>query len=451
MTVEAPAADIARFCTELRFGEVPPRVRERTKDILLDSLASALAGHDASESKTFQGFAAKIAQGSGATVIGGENLSPAAATMVNGYLITAVTVCDIHRATHCHVTPEVVPPALAVAEQLDSEGAELLLALTLGLEVTTRIGLALKPDVFRGRGWHAPGVAGPFGAAVAAGRLLSLDPAEFRSAFGLAGSQAAGSYAQLRTPTIKFQQARGALSGLLAAWLASRGFTSAQEILLHPDGGLLRTHTDGGDPDAAVDGLGERWELENISLRAWPVAVQLQPLVTSLMELIERYSLQAEAVSSVSVDVSDIAYQLHGEVDWSDRFRARLSVAYVTGIVLTDHRCWLEQFTPERVQDVALGRFIRESITVRVDPGLPEGTVRVNLVMRDGSRYEDRRSVARGEPSAPLTRSDIREKFLAAASGILNASATRDVIEQVESLEDVPHVGELVRRLRRQK
>jgi len=52
-----------------------------------------------------------------ASVIGGEQLSLAGATLLNGYLITAVTVCDVHRPTLCHTTPQVVPPALAIAER----------------------------------------------------------------------------------------------------------------------------------------------------------------------------------------------------------------------------------------------------------------------------------------------------------------------------------------------
>ena len=39
------------------------------------------------------------------------------ATMLNGFLITAVTMCDTHRSTLTHVTPEVMPPALAIAER----------------------------------------------------------------------------------------------------------------------------------------------------------------------------------------------------------------------------------------------------------------------------------------------------------------------------------------------
>ena len=60
-----------------------------------------------------------------------------------------------------------------------------------------------------------------------------------RNAFGLAGSQSAGTFAHWGTPTIKFHQSRGALSGLMAAWLAQTGFEASPDILTAPDGGLL--------------------------------------------------------------------------------------------------------------------------------------------------------------------------------------------------------------------
>src|SRR3712207_7543071 len=47
------------------------------------------------------------------TVLAGHPSSLAGAALINGYQVTAVTVCDIHRPTLCHVTPEVLPPALA--------------------------------------------------------------------------------------------------------------------------------------------------------------------------------------------------------------------------------------------------------------------------------------------------------------------------------------------------
>src|SRR4029077_4677013 len=137
-------------------------------------------------------LSAALAQSRESTVIGGDRLSLAGATLLNGYLITAVTMCDAHRPTMTHVTPEVVPPALAIAERDALSGRDLLVALATGFETTTRIGIGLDYPEFRKRGWHGPGVIGPFGAAAAVGRLRSFDAETMARAFGLAGSQAAG-------------------------------------------------------------------------------------------------------------------------------------------------------------------------------------------------------------------------------------------------------------------
>ena len=192
-------------------------VREHCKDLLLDALACALSGDRGEETHQLAALAGALAQSNEASVIGGGRLSLAGATLLNGYLITATTMCDVHRATMTHVTPEVVPPALAIAEGDGNSGRDLLVAIAAGCEVTTRIGVGIDYPEFRKRGWHGPGVFGPFGAAAAVGRLRGFDADTMARAFGLAGSQAAGTFAAWGTPTVKFHQCRGALSGLMAA------------------------------------------------------------------------------------------------------------------------------------------------------------------------------------------------------------------------------------------
>src|SRR3954466_12656591 len=112
--MSTPTAELARFIAGLKYEALPERVRERVKDILLDTLASAVAGRQGDESKQIRALATALGSSREATVIGGEQLSVAGATLLNGYLVTAVTVCDVHRPTLCHVTPEVIPPALAI-------------------------------------------------------------------------------------------------------------------------------------------------------------------------------------------------------------------------------------------------------------------------------------------------------------------------------------------------
>ncbi|NIQ26666.1 MAG: MmgE/PrpD family protein, partial [Gammaproteobacteria bacterium] len=91
------------------------------------------------------------------------------------FLITAVTMCDTHRATLTHIMPEVLPPALAIAERDGLSGRDLLSGIIAGCEIATRIGLGLDYPVFRAKGWHGPGVLGPFGAAAAVGRLRGFE------------------------------------------------------------------------------------------------------------------------------------------------------------------------------------------------------------------------------------------------------------------------------------
>src|SRR6476659_3621185 len=191
---------LAGFAASLQYDDLPAEVRDHCKNLLLDTLACAVAGHRGEETQQLAALASGLAQSDESSVIGGDRLSLAGATLLNGYLVTAVTMCDVHRSTMTHVTPEVMPPALAIAERDDLSGRDLLVAIAAGCEVTTRIGIGLDYPAFRARGFHGPGVLGPFGAAAAVGRLRGFDAETMAKAFGLAGSQAAGTFAAWGTP-----------------------------------------------------------------------------------------------------------------------------------------------------------------------------------------------------------------------------------------------------------
>src|SRR5207253_1565160 len=294
-----PTQVLAEFAAGLTYDAIPAAARERCKNLLMDALACALAGHKGEETGQVEALAGALAQSQETSVIGGGRLSLAGASLLNGYLITAVTMCDVHRPTLTHITPEVVPPALAIAERDGKSGRDLLLALAAGFEVTTRIGLGLDYPAFRARGWHGPGVIGPFGAAAAVGSLLKFDADAMARAFGLAGSQAAGTYAAWGTPTVKFHQCRGAISGLLAALLAQQNFVATREFLSAADGGLYNVYSGGGKPEAAIAELGRRFELDRIALRLWPSATLIQGMNTALFDLLATHKIEAALVRRV--------------------------------------------------------------------------------------------------------------------------------------------------------
>ena len=447
-STDTPTAELARFIANLEYEHLPAAVRERVKDIVLDTLASAIAGRQGDESRQIRALATALAGSREASVIGGEQLSLAGATLLNGYLITAVTVCDVHRPTLCHTTPQVVPPALALAERNGASGRALILAVAAGLETTVRVGLGTKYPAFRARGWHSPGVIGPFGGAAAAGKLLALNAERQRNAFGLAGSQSAGTFAHWGTPAIKFHQSRGALSGLMAGLLAETGFLASAEILAHKDGGLFNAYSDGGQPDAVVADLGKRWALEEIALRLWPAASSIQTVITGLFALIKAHDLRPARIASVRVGLSKTVYDMHGTLAWSDKFKALLSTPYVTAIVLHDRRCWLDQFEPERFRDPAVDAFARERVKVEIDARVEGTGAAIEVRTVDGAVHTDRRAAPKGDPTDPLTRAEIEDKLRTAAAGFLPDDAVKRVIALIGDLEHLGNVRELLAALR---
>lgn len=448
MTVD-PTRALADFAATLKYEQIPERAREYTKDLLLDALACAIAGDRGEETHQVEAFVAALAQSHESSVIGGDRLSLAGATILNAYLITAVTMCDVHRATLTHITPEVVPPALLIAERDGLSGRDLLVALAAGCEVTTRIGVGLDFPEFRRRGWHGPGIIGPFGAAAAVGRLRGFDAETMARAFGLAGSQAAGTFAAWGTPTVKFHQCRGALSGLMAALLAEQKFVATQEFLSAKDGGLYNTYTNGGKPDAVIEGLGERWELEQIALRLWPSASTTQGLVTALFDLIEQHEIDVGKVRKVRVSMSKVGNDMHSTFPrYKGKFEALLSAHYAVAAVLHDRALTLTQFEPRRYEDAKLRAFAAERVDVREDPSLTGTQTIIEADLSDGRTLKVRSDVPRGSPEKPLTRAQVEAKFRTYAEGRLDAARIDKVVATVAGLEDLSSVGRLMELLR---
>jgi len=436
---------LAEFAATLSYEDVPARVREHCKNLILDALACAVAGHRGEETGQVAALASALAQGRESRVIGGGHLSLAGATLLNGYLITAVTMCDVHRATMTHVTPEIVPPALAIAERDDLSGRDLLVAIAAGCEVTTRIGIGLDYPVFRARGWHGPGILGPFGAAAAVGSLLEFDAETMARAFGLAGSQAAGTFAAWGTPTVKFHQCRGALSGLMAALLAQQSFVATHEFLTAKDGGLYNAYASGGKPDAAIADLGQRFELMQIALRLWPSATLIQGLNTALFELVEKHAIDPAHVRKVRVALSKTAFDMHGGFStYKAKFEALLSTHYTAAVILHDRALTLAQFEPKRYDDPKLRAFAAEKVEVRADAAVAGSQAVVEIAMDDGSIFTARCEHPLGGAENPLSRAQIEQKFRSYADGVLPGAHVADIIGAVDRLEEFGSVRKLM-------
>ena len=435
----------------LRYEDIPAPARNYTKEILLDTIACAFAGHFGEETDQVARFAKSLATSNESTVIGGDNLSLAGATLLNGYLITAVTMCDIHRSTLTHVTPEVVPPALLIGERDNVSGRDLLVALVAGFEVTTRIGVASDYPAVRKRGYHGPGVFGPFGAAAAVGRLRGLSPEAMARAFGLAGSQAGGTFAAWGTPTVKFHQCRGALSGLMAALLAEQNFLATREFLTAKDGGLFNTFSTGGHPEQVTADLGRRWEFEQIALRLWPSASSIQGMNTALFDALDEHPFKLKDIKRAQIRLTPTVFNLHGKLaKYKAKFDALISAHYTAAVIIEDHALTLDQFMPDRYDDPVLRNAAANLIDVQPDEGLADVQAVVEFELNDGTKIAKRCNSPRGSADNRLTRAQIEDKMRTYAQKRIGKAAVERIIASIWALEDVGSVRDFLQTMRQE-
>src|SRR5262249_18491380 len=152
-----------------------------------------------------------------------------------------------------------------------SSGREVLTAIVAGYEVCCRLGNALDPTSHYARGFHPTATAGTYGAAAAASKLFKLPAERIESAFGVAGSQAAGSLQFLVSGawTKRYRAGAAAMNGVIAATLARNAFVGSTESV-EGKHGLLVGYTDDPHPDKAVASLGSTYETMKIGVKPYP-------------------------------------------------------------------------------------------------------------------------------------------------------------------------------------
>src|SRR5882672_11687968 len=175
---------VAQFAASYRYEDIPPDVLERTKQCIADTVATVIFGYDLPWSRIVVGYAERNGAGGRSRILGpgGAAVHAPAAALANGALAHAFEMDNLTwPSTGVHPGATLLAPGLAVAQERGSGGRELITAFLAGAEVMIRIGRATHHSN-EGRGFHAPGTTGPFGVAIACGRLMGFGVEQMQNA-----------------------------------------------------------------------------------------------------------------------------------------------------------------------------------------------------------------------------------------------------------------------------
>jgi len=358
---------------------------------------------------------------------------------------------DVSASVEGHPSVVVLPAALAAAELVEASGRDLLEAYAIGVEVMSKLGLAIGPAHYQA-GWHATSTLGTLGAAVAAGRLLGLDADRLQMAIAIAVSEASGSRQNFGTMTKPFHAGHAARCGVHAARLASRGMTASPAALEGPLGYFALFALGEGRVAQVASTLGRPWDLEQraLSVKKYPCCFAIHRALDGLLDILSEGVVSPSEVEAITVTAprGGLAPLIYDRAETG--LQGKFCMSYVMAAAFLDGAIGLQTFTDAMVRRPEVRR-LEDLVEVREDPQaevghspFDEGHVLVELRRRDGSESVRRVEQPLGSAASPLSSDQLAAKYRDCARTVLEEQQVERSLAALGALESLPTVAQLV-------
>ncbi|MEQ7922724.1 MmgE/PrpD family protein [Xanthomonas sp. WHRI 1810A] len=443
---------LAAFLADLKYADIPGPVLDRTEDLFLDWIGSALASQHARPIPIFERYAERMGPSDGAAkvLVSGRGTSAYFAALVNGASSHLVEQDDLHNSSVLHPATVVFSAVLAAAQDLNKSGQDLLLASVAGYEAGIRIGEFMGRSHYRI--FHTTATVGTLAAAVAVGKLLDFDKKQFINLLGTAGTQASGLWEFLRdaADSKQLHTAKAAADGLLSAYLTEDGLTGARNILEGDQGMAAGMSTD-AEPAKLSDRLGSRWALVETSFKFHASCRHTHPAADALLHLMQREDLRHHQIAKVITRVHQGAIDVLGRVVVPTTVhQAKFSMGAVLGLVAVHRSAQLIEFRDLALSDPDVAAF-REKVSMELDPEVDAAYParwlgRVIVTTTDGRTLSAAIDDPKGDPGNTLSRSELESKFqrLLAFSGARTVEQGEALIQRVWQLRDAQTLRDLI-------
>src|SRR5918992_657826 len=446
---------LARFAVDLNYRSIPSEVVDRAKACILDTLAVSVYGSTKPWSRTVSKLVRETGAKGRSTVFGGNWKAQAAqATLANGVMAHAFELDNVRQpGSGVHPGATAFLPAFAMAEEKKTNGKSLLTAFVAACEVVSRIGVAAGNSLER-RGFHAPGLTGTFGGAVAAGRLLGLNQSQMVNSLGIAGSYSGGliEFSRCREGAMvkRLHLGKAAEGGVTAALLASEGFAGPESVL-EGKFGFCQTFSDSPDLPYLTHRLGTKFESLNICIKRCACHINAHAPIEALQKLRGKIGFAPGDIQEIVVGGIEKLVTHHANYQPKDLMMAQYSIPFCVALSLYFDPTDPESFDENKLTDkkiLAMMRKVRLEADSEIEQKGWDRAARVTVGLANKQRHSTLVIHFKGTPRNPLSHSEVEDKARKLTHRLLSErqlDGLVDAVHHLEKIDDVSRIGDLLR------
>jgi len=444
-------AVLSEFASTIRLSDISAQAVAATKRHILDCAGVALAAAVEPAGRIILDITRQQGGAPQARVLGSSlRTSTISAAWANGAL---AHLLDYDDTGFSHPTACILPAALAMAEESNVSGGDLVAAVCAGLEVFERMSLSGRqhePELRR-RGFHPTSLYGCSAAAAAAGNIVRLNPTQMAVAIGLAAANAGGLTQHFGTWGKGIHAGNAARAGVTSVLLAQRDYV-ADTTGIEGDYGFFSAFHGAGNYDLGkvAHGLGSHWSIVDpgLTIKNYPCCGGNLRALDAAQALLREHEIRFDDVARLTVDVHPDLLHIVRFHKPTQGFRGKFSIDYVLAAMLLDGRVDLDSFTDDycnaprmrasldKVQVNAHAEWPNDQASRRNSP--------VTITMHDGRTFTRTVDKVRGSPGNPMTRDELVGKYRGCASRVLNAERLEHSITALEALDKVPAATDLM-------
>jgi len=432
---------LAEFVSVLQYEKLPLDVITESKLCILDWFGVVLSG----SKEPLIDILLKVIKEEGgnhvASVVGRtEQLSLQQAALVNGTASHVLDYDDVHMSMMGHPSGAIFSATLALGESKKCSGRDLITAFVAGFETACHIGRS-QTRKHVAHGWHPTATIGHFGAAAACANLLHLDVEQSVTAFGIAGTQAAGLRRSFGTMCKALHAGKASMNGLFAAQLAEKGFDSAKDIIEGKEG-FTYAFTPDGDVAYEPKELGKCYEILDVMFKRYASCFGTHPTIDAALAMREN-GLIPEDIESVHIIPYHGLYDSISIMKPKTPLEGKFSVPYTFAVAFIKGKVGEDEFTEENINSAEIVR-IRDKVTMEKKESMPQNNSLVTAKTRDGRIFEMHIDINQTFKDSKKKKESLRRKYFDCAAKVLSAEEANNLYLKIMKLENVTDVGEIV-------
>ena len=445
-------AEIVRFTAGLRHDALPEDAKHYARRHLLDTVGVMIAGAGGSIATQAENVLKSVRPAGNVPVPGRTRRADLLdAAFLGGTAAHGIELDDGYRHGSAHCGCVIVPTVLSVGHDRKVSGPALIEAIIVGYETNICLARACAPEL-RQRGFHPTSAVGPFGAAMATGKLRGLNEKQLANALGIAASSAAGLFAFVAGggDIKRLHAGHASREGMQAALLAEQGTEGPPNVVEGRDG-FMQAFAFGRIDKARPITLppAAEYGITDCYIKPYACCRHIQPAVEAMFGLCNDEKIAFEDITKVDVETYKIATE-HAHVPWDDFASAQLSFPYLMGLAARYRGVKFEHFDDKTRKDPAFSEFA-DKLTVTAPPEIDQlyprlRPARVTVTTPKG-KFVRQADEAWGSRIVPLDDAGLIAKFLDLVGPVHGAAKAKELSERLWNVEQAPDVAPLVEAL----